>query len=49
MLDCLPRVIDRFNVAGMIVREGKRFKVYVDEWVMNENPNFYRFTVAEKL
>ena len=49
VLDCLPNLQDRFNVAGMVVKESGRFVVYIDEWVMNENPNFYRFTLAEEL
>lgn len=49
VLDCLPHIIERYNVAGVIMREGKHFKVYIDEEVMNENPNFYRFTVVEEL
>lgn len=49
VLDCLPRLQDRFNVAGVVVKERTRFVVYIDEWVMNENPNFYRFTLAEEL
>ncbi|MCP4364304.1 MAG: ImmA/IrrE family metallo-endopeptidase [Planctomycetes bacterium] len=49
VLDCLPNLQDRFNVAGMVVKEPGRFVVYVDERVMNENPNFYRFTLAEEL
>lgn len=49
VLDCLPNLQDRFNVAGMVVKEQARFVVYVDEWVMNNNPNFYHFTLAEEL
>ncbi len=49
VLDCLPKLEDRFNVAGMVVKESKRFVVYIDERIMNENPNFYRFTLAEEL
>ncbi len=49
VLGCCPKLQEKFNVAGVVVKEQKRFVVYIDEDVMNENPNFYRFTLAEEL
>ncbi|MDI6760199.1 MAG: ImmA/IrrE family metallo-endopeptidase [Candidatus Brocadiaceae bacterium] len=47
-LDYKANLKDR-GVFGVIYKEGRHFKIIIDEWVADKRPNLYRFTVAEEL
>lgn len=50
ILDYKQWLRDRHGVAGLVWRQSEGcFIVYIDEDIVDTNPNFYRFTVAEEL
>lgn len=50
-LDYLPGLLEVHGIVGAVVRYPgfRRLVVLVDAGVADQNPNFYRFTVAEEL
>ncbi len=49
LLDIKPGLLERYSIAGMVVRKDDgTFEVLIEEFIADHRPNFYRFTVAEE-
>ena len=48
-LDYRPGIKDRFSVAGVVWKSDEdTLSIFIDEYIADTNPTFYRFTVAEE-
>ena len=48
-LDYRPGIRDRFSVAGVVWKSDEdTLSIFIDEYIADTNPTFYRFTVAEE-